>query len=171
MLRSGDLEAFERIYIDNYALVRDYLVKWNISYEDAEEIAQEVMITIWERRSNFFGVDNKQLFKYIYTTAKSMVIKLGRAKKRQNILYNELLKSFENHVETPEEFVISEQLQVKIDMALMSMPPVRRQIYKLKYNDCCTNKEIADRLNIAPNTVRWHIHILKTTLNGILESQ
>ena len=171
MLRSGDIKVFEYLYVDNYALVRDYLVKWNIRYEDAEEIAQEVLVTIWERRGNFFGVDNKQLFRYIYTTAKSMAIKLERAKKRQAQLHNELLQSYGDHVETPEEFVISQQLQAKIDAVFMSMSPVRHQIYKLKYDDNCSNSEIANRLSLDPNTIRWHIHMVKTTLNELLEDQ
>jgi len=172
ILRSGDIEAFERLYTENYALVRDYLVRWdNICYEDAEEIAQDVMVVLWENQGKFYGEDNNQLLRYIYVTANRIAIKLKKAKQKRFELHAALEYDPDIFSESPEEIVISEQILSKIDAAILSMPSVRREVYKLKYSEDCSNKEIADRLKIDVATVRWHIHTLKTEVDSIIESQ
>lgn len=132
ILRSGDVRAFERFYVDNYALIRDYLTKWNIRYEEAEEIAQDVMITVWDMRDNFFGVDDKQLFKYIYITAKSMAMKLEKTKQKQLELTT-FLRFNPNHTfESPEEtFIINEQIESIFNLLVINtMPTDPLKIYE-----------------------------------------
>ena len=156
ILRSGDVRAFERFYVDNYALIRDYLTKWNIRYEEAEEIAQDVMITVWDMRDNFFGVDDKQLFKYIYITAKSMAMKLEKTKQKQLELTT-FLRFNPNHTfESPEEtFIINEQIE-SIYKIINHMPPIRRRVFEMKFNEGYSNEKIAQELNISQATVRSH---------------
>ncbi|GAB0483153.1 RNA polymerase sigma-70 factor [Alistipes indistinctus] len=160
MLRSGDVKAFESLYEDNYPLVRDYLLKWNIRYEEAEEIAQDVMLSVWERREKFSGFENRQLFCYIYTTARNMTLKLEREKRKQEELMKTLRLDPDISYESPEEeLVFNEQIE-QVNRIVSRMPKVRRRIFEMKYNDGLSNEEIARELNITQSTVRSHIRYI-----------
>jgi len=163
ILRSGDIEAFERLYTENYALVRDYLVRWDdIRYEDAEEIAQDVMVVLWESRHGLWEGDNKQFFRYIYTMAKRMAIKVKLEKERESGLRSDFLYDPDILSESPEEMLVFSESIESISKIIDNMPKIRRRVFELKFNEGYSNEKIAQELNITLSTVRSHIqHIFQ----------
>ena len=165
-LREGNIHAFERLYHDNYNRVRIYLIRWHISYEDAEEIAQDVMVAIWEKRGGFRDGNDRQFYRYIYITAKSMAIKRAREKKKEEELHAALRHGSDVFFESPEDKVILNERIESVHNIVSGMPKVRRRIFEMKYNDGLSNEEIARELNITQSTVRSHTQYIQRKLTA-----
>ncbi len=153
-LRSGDQEAFERIYLHYVSPVKKFLNLLLRSEELSEEIAQEAFVTLWEKRDRIDP--EKNISAYIYTIAKNYAFKHFRRNKslmQEDVQSAEKLEAYG----LPDELLIQREKEILIEVTVSRMPPQRKKIYQLSRVDGLTNSEIAEQLNISKNTVENHI--------------
>lgn len=152
LLQQGDKNAFTEIY--NRYWKRLLAVAYNHTKDKAiaEEITQEVFISLWDRRE---VIHIKTLSNYLATAAKFAVFKQIQRQRR----HREIEVSGYKHVPfTMDENAIDARfLQDYIDGIVNELPEKCRLVFKYSREAGLSIPEIAREMNIAEKTVESHL--------------
>mgnify|MGYP005751378463 CR=1 FL=1 len=148
------LQIFEKLFRRNYSRLCQRVQRITNNAAAAEDIVQEVFLNFW---------DSNQLHAtslpeaYLYKAALNKALNYVSSQKRKsdlNDVYNAQNPAFGNNPEQELELI---ELQQKADEAIKSLPPMCRKVFLLSRYEEMSHKEIADFLEISPNTVDNHI--------------
>ncbi|MDR2947676.1 MAG: RNA polymerase sigma-70 factor [Dysgonomonas sp.] len=161
----GDQKAFDELFIEYFPKIKKFLFGFLESDAEAEDLAQDVFVKLWQNRSFLENVDN--LNAYLYRMSKNMLF---------NYLKHPQIKeltSISNFLEIPtmeklEEIIFAKELEVLIDTTIDRMPTQRKTIFNLSRKEKLTNTEIATRLKISKRTVEAHISAALSDLRKVL---
>lgn len=153
---SGDQNAFRELFRRYY----NHLLYFSNSFvkckEVAEEIVEDVFVSVWNNRGNLLTVSN--LKTYLYVAVKNHSINyLERSGYPFHEDLNLLDVSYIDVSPNPEDLVIASEMSKAINKAVAELPPKCRMIFKLVKEDGLRYKEVADILNISDRTVENHI--------------
>lgn len=160
-LREGDHKAYAYIYLHYSEGLTRFLTSLMQSREEAEEITQEVFITLWEKREIF--EPEKGLRRYIYQLAKFYALNhFDRQKVRGK--YEEFLRRSDAYDLAGDEIMQGEEMAILIEFTLARMPHRQQEIFRMSREEKMSYDEIAAKLGISVNTVKFH---MKNTLKEI----
>ena len=74
-LADNDTKAIETIYKDNFKMVQAFILNNSGSYDDARDIFQEAMITLYEKAKSESFVLTSQIKTYIYSVCRRLWLK------------------------------------------------------------------------------------------------
>lgn len=164
-LRNGDSEVFRAIYLHYASPVRDFLEILTRSKEEAEELTQEIFVSVWEKRAR---IDPRKSFRgYLYTIARNAAFKLFEQKKVRD-KYVDAPHHAPFDAYSPDQRLIAEETELLIRMAVERMPPQRKKIFEMSHDQGLKSTEIAERLNLSRHTVDNHLAIAKKNLKELL---
>ena len=135
------------------------------SEAEAEDLAQDVFVKLWQNRLSLAEVEN--LNAYLYRIAKNTLYTyLDRSYSPNTIPMEE---SFHiASVEELEEIVFAKELEELIEVTIEKMPPKRKAIFCMSRKQGLSNDEIAFQLNISKRTVETHISAALTDLRKVI---
>lgn len=149
----GDAHAFkslvdlywERIYRNILVLARNT--------EKAQEITQDILLTLWEQRVQLAEIDN--FMGYVYRIGSRQVISAMRKK----ILETESLvrEDFAETRNLPELQLEYKETWQLIMQAIDQMPPKQQQVFRMSRIDGLSHEEIAQALGVTVAAVKWHV--------------
>lgn len=162
-----DEDAFKVIF-DAYK-ERFYAValKMTRSHAIAEEIVQETFIKIWQKRFSLGDIENADayFFTAIYRRIYNYYKKLALEQKLLDHIAT--LPASKN---ITDETVLAWESERFINDAIKSLPAQQQLVFRLSKQDGLSREQIAEKLQISPNTVRNHlaaaIQSIKAHLNG-----
>ncbi|MDR0814265.1 MAG: RNA polymerase sigma-70 factor [Bacteroidales bacterium] len=149
-LQNSNYQAFSDLFKIYSQQVYFFCCK-SLSKEDAEEIMQNVFMTVWENRQK---IDLQYSFSaYLFSIAKHQVYNAIRSKIAQKTFEEKYLRQTEE-VEIPQEYDDTvEKLHEKLKQGIRSLPDRQREIFMMSRTYRMTYKEIAEKLGISENTV------------------
>jgi len=162
--KRGDREAFAElieIYKDKIFQLAYRMVG---NRQDAEDIAQETFLRVY---ANLHQYDDSYKFStWIYRIATNLCIDRGRKKRPHFSLDEEIepgqgldwysrLSSRDN---TPEEKLVTRELQERVQDALSHLAPKYRSIMILRYIEDLSLQEISEVLKLPVTTIKTRIH-------------
>lgn len=136
------------------------------SAADAEDMVQEAVIELWERRDKLQHVLN--LEGYAMQTVKNRCITFLR--KHHDIATDNLrlLDSIDDEAVKAEAALIEERAQ-RLDSLMSRLPEVQREAVKMKYIDNLSHNEMQRRLGMTSTnvytTLSRAVNTLKTMMN------
>lgn len=153
-LRDGDHEAYNVVYRHYRDLIVNFLFKLLRSREDAEEIAQNVFMALWERRAELDPEKNVRTL--LYTIARNAVMNQF---KRQKVFEKYRKQSAADDTEslTAEDILIARERECLIEITVGKMPSKRRKIYEMSRQENLSNEDIAQRLDTSRQNVANHL--------------
>lgn len=152
---SNDQQAFKELFWQYY----DCLLYFSNSFvkckEAAEEIVEDVFVSVWNKRKTLPGISN--LRTYLYVATKNLSINHLQRSGYPFEDLDQLDVYLISPAPSPEHIIIASEMQQAINKAVGELPPRCRIIYKLVKEDGLRYKEVADILQISPRTVENHI--------------
>ncbi len=166
-LKDGNLLAFNELF-DRYG---KRLYRFSLGYlksaEDAEEIVQEVFLKIWNNREELSA--QKSFNSYLFTIAKNGILNTIRKSKSEQAYLNYAKLHPEKNILLDDELNFNE-LEKAYKSAIEQLSPRRKEIFLLSREQCLTNAEIAERMNISVKTVENQMTAVLSELRKNLRS-
>jgi RNA polymerase sigma-70 factor (ECF subfamily) len=154
-LRNGDHKAFEVVFITYFKKIKLFIFGYIKSVEDAEELAEDLFVTLWTKRQS---IDiSKSFSAFMHTMARNAAINFLERKYIHQIYLSNA--TFQELTSTAEDDMIAKELGLQIDEVVDSMPAQRKQIYNLSRNEGLSNEEIALRLNTTKRNVESQLSL------------
>lgn len=154
-LEKGNEKAFSTLYDHYWEALFLYVVRILGEKDDAMDVVQDTLITLWKQRDHMHEV--KSLKAYLYSIARYKALRHIRLNIQKRDYLSSLLNFFEEYSESPEEQFISNELQMIINDEVSRLPPKMREVYRLSREQQLSYKEIASLLNISDKTVKKQI--------------
>lgn len=154
-ISGGDESAFSEIFYHYVPRLYSFIRKMTRSAETAEEIVQDVFLSLWNNRVMLTEIENPCA--YIFTMATNKTFNYLKSKAiRDKYLHSLQQKNAEsdNHTLEAIDFHESQQLIHKL---VDQLPSQKKIIYKLTRDEGMTHDEVAVQLGISKNTVKNHL--------------
>jgi RNA polymerase sigma-70 factor (ECF subfamily) len=154
-IAQGNDQAFKTLFEWYKAPAYAVAFKFTKSVYAAEEITQDVFISIWISRAQLPAVKDPEA--YIYTIIYNKVSRyLKKESNTARILALPIWNTRAYSNET-EETVFAHEQQKLIDQAIEQLSPQKKLIYRLNQVQGKSYDEIARTLHLSPNTVKSHV--------------
>lgn len=163
---SADKSAFAVLFGRFAGRVKGFLIKSGASPEQAEEVAQEVMVTVW-RKAGSFDPAKASVATWIYTIARNRRIDHIRREKRPEPDAND--PQFQPDPEPDASHQISAiERDRKVREALTSLTEDQREVVQLAFFSGLSHGEIAEKLQAPLGTVKSRLRLSFARLRGEL---
>lgn len=154
-IAKDDEIAFGRLFDHYRNRVYTYAFRYLKSKELAEEIVQEVFIKIWRKRSELREVSN--FGGYLRAVSVNRTLDALKKIKLDQVSNTLSLSGWTEADHESEANIILKDTQDYIHVAISKLPKQQRQVYQMCHVLGMKQKEVADQLNISPNTVKVHL--------------
>jgi RNA polymerase sigma-70 factor (ECF subfamily) len=162
-----DKSAFSIIFKHFSPRLKSYFIKAGAADNQAEEIIQEVMISVWTKASSY-DKNKSSVSTWLYTIARNKRIDKIRKEKRHYMLESD--EGLEIPVDsTQEEEIMSTELSKKVDDYMKNLPKEQAKLLKLSYFNEKTHVDIAKELNIPLGTVKSRIRLALSKIKNFAE--
>ena len=162
-LKASEHVAFSDIFMRYHQQVYFFCCK-SLSKEDAEEIVQNVFMTVWENRHK---IDLQFSFSsYLFSIVKYQVYNTIRSKVAQKAFIEKYLQQVESEEIMQEYDDSTEKMKAKMKNIIDRFPNRQREIFKMSRIYQMTYREIAEKLGISENTVDTSIRRSLTILRN-----
>jgi RNA polymerase sigma-70 factor (ECF subfamily) len=130
-------------------------LKMTRSPDEAEEIVQEVFVSLWMRRALLATVENppSYLFTIVYNAISARFKKMALEMRMKQMIAERVVES-ENIIE---EKLEEKEANERIQSILHRLPEQQQLVYYLSKEEGLSREEIAHRMHISPNTVKNHL--------------
>jgi RNA polymerase sigma-70 factor (ECF subfamily) len=153
-LKKGSEEAFERIFKRYwYTLYKTALGKTQ-SHEEAEEIVQTILFTLWEKRERL-AITN--LSCYLQTAVRNNILNSIRSKITQRKYWDYYKHFVPSENETTEQSVVYQDLNQAVEAAVNRLPEKSRKIFRLNRFEGRSISEIANLLKVSEKAIEYHL--------------
>lgn len=153
-LRRGCQEAFERIFRKYWYTLYKIALGKTQSHEEAEEIVQTILFTLWEKRETLVITN---LSFYLQTAVRNNILNSIRSKITQR-KYWEYYKHFvPSQNEATEQSVIYQDLNEAVEAAVNRLPEKSRKIFRLNRLEGRSIAEIANLLKVSEKAIEYHL--------------
>lgn len=156
LMSQHDKRAFDQIYDRYWEKLFLFLVKVIKNEDDAQDLVQEIFVSLWLRRDNLPVIDS--LSAYLFTAARYKGLSYIQA----NINKNNYLKSLADFLSqpdySPDQYQAAKELEEVIARKVEGLPSKMRLVYSLSRTEGLSHKQISEKLAISDKTVKKQIN-------------
>lgn len=152
-----DRQAFRLLFAHFAPRIKSFLLKQKMSDEMAEDLTQEVMVTVWQK-AHLFDPAKARLSTWMFRIARNKFIDKVRRQKYVEVDVDNHIQSMEATDKTDEP-VIQMQDQTRIMAALKILKPDLRKVIELSFYRDLSHSQIAEQLGLPLGTVKSRIRI------------
>jgi len=127
-----------------------------IDHDDTDDIVQDVFVKVWKNLENFR--QDAQLYTWLYRIATNESITfLNNKKKKNNVSMDDVSYEMES-LSTGNNFT-GDQIQMKLQQALLTLPEKQRLVFNMKYFDELKYEEISAILGTSVGALKASFHL------------
>ena len=152
-----DRDAFAELFAYYAPRVKSYLLRLGADSALAEEIAQDVMVTVW-RKAGLFDRAQASVSTWIFRIARNRRIDLFRRSKRPELDPEEEM-ILPSGVEAPDARIEAMETETRVRAAMQDLPEEQVLLLKLAFYEGLSHSEIAARLGAPLGTVKSRIRL------------
>ena len=152
-LKEGNQLAFSIVYKTYAAQTFSLAFKYLLNKELAEDAVQNLFLKLWLKKEEID--ETKPINRYLFTMLKNDLLNTLRDSKKNIYLLEDCLSMvLELEDNSQNENLKQEQMNI-IQQALGQLSPQRRKVFEMKVSGKYSNQEIADKLNLSINTIKF----------------
>ncbi len=160
--RDGDRSIMERIHAGDSSALDELLERyWNplVTYslqfvphrDAAEDIVQEAVVKVWKGRTEWTPTHRLQSF--LYRIVRNLALNERKRHRIRRRWMESQRREPRQSVPTPLEVAEGEELRSQVDEVVQDLPPKRREVFVLSRYHGRSYREIAEIMDISPQTV------------------
>lgn len=162
-----DRAAFTELFDYFGPRVKAYLLRLGADALTAEEVTQDVMVTVW-RKAHLFDRSKSSAATWLFRIARNRRIDLLR--RRRDIETDpETLIIEDESLPDPNSTLDEEKRQVRIRAALTKLPKEQLKLIELAFFSELSHSQIAEQTDLPLGTVKSRIRLAFGRLRRILE--
>jgi len=158
LAKQGNESAFRELYETNYEMIYRLAYRYVKSKPDAEDILQETFIKAFKAIQKFDFNISSNFSAWIYQICVRCSYDYYRNRKKrksdQTASLSEIYTEPEAQDASPEKMAITNQAIQKVKNTLNVLSPKQRIIFDLRHFQHKTLKDIAERLQVSPSTIK-----------------
>jgi RNA polymerase sigma-70 factor (ECF subfamily) len=169
LVRQNDAAAYEQLYRRYVEVIFAGIFRHVSSRADAEDITQDVFLSVWEQRH---GIDLKyKFFSYLYSVARYKTYRYIREKdlvSKYEMLWEAGTADQQPGFAEPEVFWMKDILRAeqRIEQEIAALPPQMKKVYTLRIEKGLSISQIAHHLILSEHTVKKQLALLKKRLRS-----
>jgi RNA polymerase sigma-70 factor (ECF subfamily) len=165
---SKDRESYARLFLRFAPRVKSYLLKLGVPPEQAEELAQETLLTVW-RKASYFDPERAAASTWIFTIARNLRIDAGRRERGPEALENEpeLMPAAAPAVE---DACSAAERETRVRRAIAALSDEQAQVVRLSFFQDKPHSEISEDLGLPLGTVKSRLRLALARLRSQLEA-
>lgn len=163
----GDKEAFAALFNYFAPRIKSFLLKGGLSEEEAEDMAQETMLTIWKKAPGF-NPERAGASTWIFTIARNKKIDFFRKQKGGRMMEASEIP-LESEEAGPGQKAIHAQESEKIAEAFENLPSEQKDLVEKSFFEGKSHADIAEETGIPLGTVKSRIRLALEKLRGASE--
>lgn len=152
-----DRDAFAELFAYYAPRVKSYLLRLGADGALAEEISQDVMVTVW-RKASLFDRAQASVSTWIFRIARNRRIDLFRRSKKPELDPEEEM-ILPSGVEAPDARIEAMETEARVRAAMKDLPEEQVLLLKLAFYEGLSHSEIAARLGAPLGTVKSRIRL------------
>jgi RNA polymerase sigma-70 factor (ECF subfamily) len=152
-----DRAAYSELFAYYAPRVKSYLLRLGANNAQSEEIAQDVMVTVW-RKAGLFDRRQASVSTWIFRIARNRRIDVFRRSKRPDLDPEETM-ILPAGVEAPEDRVEAMETEARVRAAMKDLPEEQLQLLRLAFYEGLSHREIAGKLDVPLGTVKSRIRL------------
>jgi RNA polymerase sigma-70 factor (ECF subfamily) len=140
------------------------------SSELAEEVASDVMITLWRKRESITSINNIKV--YAFVIAKNLCLNILKKNSGGRIVsLDDIAVNLRIDNTTPEWILINDELRISLNNAINELPTRCKIIFRLVKEDGLSYKEVSEILDISIKTVDAQLVIATRRLSVSIKKE
>jgi RNA polymerase sigma-70 factor (ECF subfamily) len=155
--RTQDRPAYAELFAYYAPRVKSYLMRLGADNAQAEEISQDVMVTVW-RKASLFDRNQASVSTWIFRVARNRRIDVFRRTKRPDLDPDEEM-ILPSGVEAPEARVEAMETEIRVREAMKDLPEEQLHLLRLAFYEGLSHREIAEKLDVPLGTVKSRIRL------------
>ena len=167
-VKHGDMEAFRELIETHQSRVIGTVAKMLGDDSDAEDIAQQVFIRIWNSAARY--EPNAKFTTWLFTITRNLVFNEARRRRRHPALPLEreqderAFQAEDTHTKAPSAVLLETEMQETIQTAIDGLPEVQRMAVVLRRYQDVSYEEIASILKLSVPAVKSVLFRARTEL-------
>lgn len=159
------MKAYRHLYQRYYPALVIYGMQTLNDQERCEDIAQEVVIAMWQRANNFQSVE--QVESYLYNSVRNKALnEIRHEKVKEN--YSQYIKNTESEEDLDDQQIV-EDMYAQLFHAISQLPEKQQKVIVMAM-DGKSNADIAEALELSIETVKTHRKLALRKLREITKS-
>jgi len=154
-IAQNDEIAFAKLFDHYRDKIYTVALKLTHSTTVAEEIVEDVFLKIWLRRSCLHEIENFNAYLFVIARNETYKILKQIAKNYKVVLLTENNTSIVQN--NTEDYLVDKEFTSLLQKAIDRLPSKQKQVYKLMKEADLKRGEVAELLQIKPETVKFHL--------------
>lgn len=161
---------FERLFHDYAPRVRGYFLRRGVDGSGAEELVQEVMLTLW-RKAEHYDPERAPLSTWVFTIARNKHIDAYRRQRRPEPDPSDpcFARGQVERAQWPDAQAGAERRRAALKGVLQTLAPEQRETLVLLYLRGLTSAQVAERQKVPLGTVKSRARRALEALRARLE--
>ena len=155
--KQGDIKSFDELYFQYYKSVLKNIYVFVRNQEDAKEIAQDVFVSLWNKRETLEA--SRSIGGWLMVVSKNKALNFLQKHIRGKLVNaTEMLEDVDAIKEDqPDQTTDIDTQLVYLENAIKTLPPKQQQAFTLCKLQSMTYAQASQRLGISPHTVREYV--------------
>ncbi|TWF40768.1 RNA polymerase sigma-70 factor (ECF subfamily) [Chitinophaga polysaccharea] len=152
-LAQGEDRAFASVF--HHYRHRIYAIAFRLlgSASQAEDVVQDIFLKMWLKRGELHEISHFKA--YLFTVTRNHIFTSLKLMARQQLAASELSATAVNEIK--DAAIIHKEYEQILQRAIAQLSPQQELIYKLSKEEGLKRNEIADRLQLSPETIKVHL--------------
>lgn len=149
-IKANNELAFDALYGKYWEQVYNAAYKRLKDADSAKDITQDIFLQIWHKRKE---MNIAHFAPYLFTAVRNNVFKL-MLKEQKFTPIPELLAHLAQAKEQADAELLRKEFMLKYEALVNTLTPAQQEIFRMRFHEDLSTKEIAEKLNITRKTVQ-----------------
>lgn len=154
---SRNKQAYRLLFVHFAPRIKSFLLKQKVGDEVAEDLTQEVMVTVWQK-AHMFDPAKARLSTWIFRIARNKFIDKVRRQKYVEVDVDNHIQSMEAPEKT-DVGAIQNQDRTRIMSAMGTLKPELRRVIELSFYQDLSHSQISTQLGLPLGTVKSRMRV------------